>query len=328
MDKPNSPGGFGGPGSSWPENSGSEQDFGATGVFGAVTLPDPVPAPPVTRPEPDFLASWATEAPKPQPAPPPAPSPIAEPVVHKVVLEGGGAANSPGLLDRIRVASADRATTADRAAAADPAAKGSGGFTELLRTLGAEVITVPERPYSLRQSSRKRRRPAPASRPCCRHWAPRKHLPPRLRLRPQRPLRMRPHHPAGSRKCSARPRSQAAPLPRLPRRRRASLDRSLNCSAPWAEQPPPPRHLRQAHQRPVQNPRGPGPSPRCSRLSSSRLLSSRHFANRRPPWAASITVYPLRPRKPPKPVAIPSLPRLRNRFRSPHRPVRGLALRD
>ena len=126
MDKPNSPGGLGGSGSSWPENSGSDQDFGATGVFGAVTLPDSAPPTAKSRPESDFLASWATE-----PPPPPAPKSIAEPVVHKVVLEGGAGASSPELLDRMRAASAERP------AAPDPA-KGSGGFTELLRTLGTE----------------------------------------------------------------------------------------------------------------------------------------------------------------------------------------------
>jgi len=145
MDKPNSPGGFGGSGSSWPENSGSDQDFGATGVFGAVTLPDPTSAPAASKPEPDFLASWAKE-PHPPP-PPPAPKPIAEPVVHKVVLEGGAAASSPELLDRMRAASAERATTAERQAAPDPASKGSGGFTELLRTLGTESpASAPKQP--------------------------------------------------------------------------------------------------------------------------------------------------------------------------------------
>ena len=144
MDKPNSSGGFGGSGSSWPENSGSDQDFGATGVFGAVTLPDPASAPAASKPEPDFLASWAKEPP---PPPPPAPKPIAEPVVHKVVLEGGAAASSPELLDRMGAASAERSSTAERQAAPDPASKGSGGFTELLRTLGTDSpASAPKQP--------------------------------------------------------------------------------------------------------------------------------------------------------------------------------------
>lgn len=146
MDKPNSPGGLGGSGSSWPENTGSDQDFGATGVFGAVTLPDPVPPPANSRPEPDFLASWA---PEPPPTPPPAQKPIAEPVVHKVVFEGGAAASSPELLDRMRAASADRPTTAERSAAPDQTPEGSGGFTELLRTLGTESSSsAPRQPQS------------------------------------------------------------------------------------------------------------------------------------------------------------------------------------
>ena len=81
------------------------------------------------------------------PPPPPAPKPIAEPVVHKVVLEGGAGASSPELLDRMRAASAERSSTAERQAAPDPASKGSGGFTELLRTLGTESpASAPKQP--------------------------------------------------------------------------------------------------------------------------------------------------------------------------------------
>lgn len=148
MDKPTTPNG---PNASpWPEQAGSEQGFGATGVFQTVT-------PPAAEPAGDGLEALfsgfrAPEAPK--PAPPPQPKPPAEPVIHKVVF-GAGAESSPDLLDRMRQSSAERASTAEKAPAAPPAAPGSGGFTELLRTLGSDSappapsvppVPAPQRP--------------------------------------------------------------------------------------------------------------------------------------------------------------------------------------
>jgi hypothetical protein len=140
MDKPTTPGGLGGPKSSWPDDSGSDQDFGATGVFGAVKAPEPAKELPDSKPQPDFLAAWAAEDSKPQPVPqpPPAPTPVAEPVVHKVVFGGGAAASSPEILDRMRMASAERAPTPEAARAPESGNKSSEGFTGLLRTLGSE----------------------------------------------------------------------------------------------------------------------------------------------------------------------------------------------
>ncbi|MGA9668436.1 MAG: hypothetical protein WBQ94_04465 [Terracidiphilus sp.] len=144
MGNPTTPGGPGGPKSPWPEDSGSDQDFGATGVFGTVKAPEPVRESSKSEPEPDLLAKWAAEPPKPQPVPqPPAPTPVAEPVVHKVVFGGGAAASSPELLDRMRMASVERPQAVDAAPAPASGGKGSGGFTELLRTLGSESPAPP-----------------------------------------------------------------------------------------------------------------------------------------------------------------------------------------
>src|ERR1017187_5169814 len=97
MDKPATPSGSNA--SPWPEESGSEQSFGATGVFRVVETTEPAAASP---PEPWLRELLAQEPPKPQPPP----RPLAEPVVHKVVL-GAGAESSPELLDRMRLASAE-----------------------------------------------------------------------------------------------------------------------------------------------------------------------------------------------------------------------------
>ena len=135
MDKPTTPGGLSGSKSSWPEDSGSEEDFGATGVFGTIKPPEQSAELGNSKPEPDLLANLFAEPPQPRqaPQPPPAaPKPVAEPMVHKVVLGGGAAANQTQLLDRIRMASAERAP------ATQSGGHGSGGFTELLRTLGNE----------------------------------------------------------------------------------------------------------------------------------------------------------------------------------------------
>ncbi|MGB9406887.1 MAG: hypothetical protein WCA89_05080, partial [Terracidiphilus sp.] len=109
MDKPTTPAG---PNASpWPEEPGPEQDFGATGVFGTVKAPEPVKGPAGSwGEEPDAQGNQATEVAKPQPAPQPVPAPkvLSEPVVHKVVFGGGAAESSPELLDRMRMASAER----------------------------------------------------------------------------------------------------------------------------------------------------------------------------------------------------------------------------
>ena len=129
MDKPTIPNG---PNASpWPEESGSEQDFGATGVFQAVKPPEPVNGPAAGPGFDQGLAgNRATEAVSPQPLI--GAKPLAEPVVHKVALGGGSAEGSTELLDRIRIASAEKAP------AAAPSGRGSGGFTELLRTLESD----------------------------------------------------------------------------------------------------------------------------------------------------------------------------------------------
>lgn len=168
MDKPTTPGGLGGSGSSWPDQSGSDQDFGATGVFGTVKPSSPANGLPDSIPESDPLANLLREPPKPQPIPPPAPTPppppamppapkpLAEPVVHKVVFGGGAAGSSPELLDRMRVASTERPP------APASAQQGSGGFTELLRTLGNDS-PAPAPPAPFQQEAPKPEPPRPAA---------------------------------------------------------------------------------------------------------------------------------------------------------------------
>jgi hypothetical protein len=136
MDKPTDPRGPNDiPG---PEGSGSEQDFGATGVFKAVQ-----PSGATTELAAGQGAAAGTQGRRPaDPFNPPSfmgSRPLAEPVVHKVVL-GGGAESSPELLDRIRLASQEKASTPERPAAAPSSGgKPGGGFTELLRTLEVEM---------------------------------------------------------------------------------------------------------------------------------------------------------------------------------------------
>ena len=137
--------------SAWPEESGSEQGFGATGVFRVVQdvkKPEPTPGPGA---ESYFKEYRAPEAPK------PVPPPLAEPVVHKVVL-GAGAESSPELLDRMRLASAERPPVVEKAPAPPaPGGQGSGGFTALLRTLENEppppAVAPKETPAPPAQSS-------------------------------------------------------------------------------------------------------------------------------------------------------------------------------
>jgi len=125
-----------------PDDFGSDQDFGATGVFKAV---DPASEPSDAKTAPAASQGAGTGAPGNRPADPFNPPtfmgsrPLAEPVVHKVVL-GGEAESSPELLDRIRMASQERAPTVEKPAAAPPSGgKPGGGFTELLRTLDVET---------------------------------------------------------------------------------------------------------------------------------------------------------------------------------------------
>ena len=133
MDKPTTPDG---PNASpSPEESGSDQGFGATGVFQGLKTTEPAAS---SGAAPSFQEYRAPEAPKPLPTP--GPKPLAEPVVHKVVF-GAGAESSPELLDRMRLASAERAPHAEKAPAPDSGGKGSAGFTELLRTLESDLTS-------------------------------------------------------------------------------------------------------------------------------------------------------------------------------------------
>ena len=158
MDKPTSPAGQSDSNSPWPEDSISGQGFGATGIFGAVNSPEPGKGPPDSSSEPDLFANRVTDAAKPQPVFPSTPQPastptaLAEPVVHRVVFGSGAAENSPELLDRMRMASVERAAAVEKPPAAEAGSKGSGGFTELLRALGSEPPAAPvaarETPHS------------------------------------------------------------------------------------------------------------------------------------------------------------------------------------
>lgn len=175
MDKPTTPAG---PDSTpRPEDSGSEQDFGATGVFGVVKAPEPAKRPePGWGSAPDDLGNRGNELPKPQPVPPPAQPPnlLSEPVVHKVVFGGGAAENSTGLLDRMRMASAERPPVQEKAQAPEPpvakapisqdppaGAGGSGGFTQLLRTLEMDLPSQASAPAQIPASQAQR--PVPES---------------------------------------------------------------------------------------------------------------------------------------------------------------------
>jgi hypothetical protein len=143
MDKPANPRG---PNDiPWPEDSGSEQDFGASGVFKVVdpseakTQPPTGPGTgtPINRPAdpfnpPSFIGSRL----------------VVEPTVHKVVL-GGGAENSPELLDRIRMASQEKASAVEKPAPVPaPVGTAGGGFTQLLRTLEVEMPSAGTAPQS------------------------------------------------------------------------------------------------------------------------------------------------------------------------------------
>jgi len=153
MEKPTTPAG---PNATpQPEDSASEQNFGATGVFGVVRPPELAKPPePVKKPEParnpepfrevvpPIQSYRVPEAAKPAPAPV-QPTLPPEPVVHKVVFGGGAAASSPDLLTRMRMATAEKNPVQAQPAPAQPVpavpapptAGATGGFTQLLRTL-------------------------------------------------------------------------------------------------------------------------------------------------------------------------------------------------
>ena len=141
MDEPKSPAEPNKPKSQWPEDSGSEQGFGATGIFGTVKKSDSFEQPAAVQSgvDPGLPSYRLTEAVKTQPAP--GPRSLAEPVVHKVVFGGGATDSSQDLLERLRMASAERPQIAEKAPVSEPdplaGGQGSGGFTQLLRTLGS-----------------------------------------------------------------------------------------------------------------------------------------------------------------------------------------------
>lgn len=136
MEKPTTP--TGPNGSPWPEESGAEQDFGATGVFGVVKTPKPVQDQTAgSGTAPHVQGPWTPESAKQQPAQ--ESKPLAEPVVHKVVFGGGAATSSPELLDRMRRSSAEAAAPTDKTPAPPPGDQSSMGFTQLLRTLGSDA---------------------------------------------------------------------------------------------------------------------------------------------------------------------------------------------
>lgn len=166
MDKPTTPGGEEPSGFSWPEDPGSEQGFGATGIFGTLQAEEPKPKPfsiPIQPPVRIPLQPFEIAAPEPQATPPPpsAPTPprvqppavvpvMQEPVVHKVVLGSGTGEHPAELLDRIRMASAERSAVVDKPQApqvgAQGGGQGSGGFTELLRTLSGDAAAPAAKP--------------------------------------------------------------------------------------------------------------------------------------------------------------------------------------
>ena len=138
MDKPTTPAGRDGSLSPWPEDSGSETSFGATGAFGILKQPEEA-----EKPEPSPAIDLQKEKSKPPSSktgqlPTFGGKPLEEPVVHKVVF-GGGDDRSAELLDRIRMASAERPIFKEKTPATPQAGgQGSSGFTQLLRSLGGE----------------------------------------------------------------------------------------------------------------------------------------------------------------------------------------------
>jgi hypothetical protein len=150
MDKPTNPTGSDAAQYPWPENSSSETNFGATGVFSAVKPDEPPQKSAGAMPDAWANQTAEVQAPPPVPQPVPATKILAEPVVHKVVF-GGSADNASDLLERMRLESAKPAPVAMSTPAPEPsrisankpasapAAQGSAGFTQLLRTLGNDA---------------------------------------------------------------------------------------------------------------------------------------------------------------------------------------------
>ncbi len=135
MDKPTTPAG---PNANpWPDESDGGQGFGATGVFQTVRGPEPLQGS-AADPEPDQTAPGNRAGEDGRGGLPSSFTPMAEPVVHKVVPGSGPVGGSTELLERIRLASAEKTP------AGTPGEKGSGGFTELLRTLETEKQATPK----------------------------------------------------------------------------------------------------------------------------------------------------------------------------------------
>jgi len=134
------------------DGGGTEQDFGATGVFGTAKASDAEERPADPG---EALSAWGNRAPQAAQTQTARPQPalgekgLAEPAVHKVVFGGGAAERSPELLDQMRKASAarEREAVAEKAPASEPeipsSGQGSGGFTQLLRKLGNEAAPPP-----------------------------------------------------------------------------------------------------------------------------------------------------------------------------------------
>ncbi len=135
MDKPTTPAG---PNANpWPDESDGGQGFGATGVFQTVKGPEPLLGS-AADPMPDQSAPGNRAGDGGRAGLPSSSTPMAEPVVHKVVPGSGPVGGSTELLERIRLASAEKTP------AGTPGEKGSGGFTELLRTLESEKQATPK----------------------------------------------------------------------------------------------------------------------------------------------------------------------------------------
>lgn len=167
MDEPTKPGSQDTSKGSWPEDSGSEGSFGATGIFGTVKSQGPTERPAArTGIGPDALGNRAQVNPKPPTGL--GAMDVAEPVVHKVVF-GGGAANpstggrsADGLDELLRSLGNETRSPSggpkEMPAPDPPQAGPSSGFTSLLQKLGtpetpkapAEDLRTPVQPAAVR----------------------------------------------------------------------------------------------------------------------------------------------------------------------------------
>jgi len=160
MDKSTTPAEPDGSKSPFPDGGGSEQDFGATGIFGTEKASGSQDRPATTEDAFSALLGRAPQATPMQPQQQPGPSEkvLVEPAVHKVVFGGVAAERSPDLLDQMRMASAarEREAVAEKAPASEfggrsassapeipSSGQGSSGFTQLLRKLGNEAAPAP-----------------------------------------------------------------------------------------------------------------------------------------------------------------------------------------